>query len=108
MSVYMTQFAASQTKTLLLPALADKLIRVRRLWVSAYRTLSFMLYADPNGPHESILLPKLWLPATDVVDLHFGRRYGLSTAKGLSLGLTSESLGDPQDHTIVLWYERVG
>jgi hypothetical protein len=107
MALLISDFASSQTKQVLVPAVPDKIILVVRFGLVTAANGSFVLLSDPNGTAEQNLTPVLYCYAYGQLDLTLGKRYGIAAARGKAVGFTSVVSGSPQDHGVLLWYEVV-
>lgn len=106
MAIAQSAFTISQTDTVLVAAQPGKIILVLRVLATSSLSGNFRLASDPGGASETDLTPDLFMVAGPL-DLKLGRGFGLATERGKALGITTVYIGDPANHSYVIWYELV-
>lgn len=105
MKIVAASFGTAQTNTALVAGVANKIIRVTRLWLMGAVPMKFRLVSDPTGT-PTALVPDT--PAnTGVTDLRLGRTYALNALRGKGLGVTTTAILSEGEHGIIIWYEVV-
>jgi hypothetical protein len=107
MAVAQAEYTSSQTDTVLVSGVADKIIVVLRVLFTAEAAVKFKLQSDPGGANETDMTPLVYCSAVVPFDCRLGRHFGLATERGKSLGFTSSFDAENEDHSIIIWYEVV-
>lgn len=105
MKIVGASFGTAQTNASLVAGVANKIIRVTRIWLMGSLPMKFRMVSDPTGT-PAALTPDT--PAnTGVTELRLGRTYALNGGRGKGIGVTTTAILSEGEHGIVIWYEVV-
>lgn len=107
MAMTKADFGELQANTVLAAAIPNRVLLIERVVFSTDKAARMRLLSDPGGPGAENLTPWIYLAAGQTLDLRLGRAFGVATARGKSLGLTSDGSIPESAHSIVVWYEAV-
>ena len=107
MAIFKANYSSPQTKVPVVDGVVGKIILVTRVCFTSVGSGSVRLWSDPQGASEEAMSPPLRNLSSSTMHLTLGRRYGLTTERGKSLGLSTESSGPNMTNGIIVWYELV-
>jgi hypothetical protein len=106
MTIVTGTYVTAQTNTVLVAAIAARIIRVRQMLLTTFGGTSFKLVSDPGGASETDLTPPLQSYSVPLL-LPLGRTRSVVTARGKALGVTTAFDGAATSHSVMIWYDVV-